>query len=246
MSLSQRIKNIRTTLNLNQAQLADKIKIKQPSISALESGGNISFDTVEKFRKYLNINPEYLSGRSDSMFLSSDVLQKAHGFNDNTGQGNSTSSRPANQHESEKKNLTIVPLKAFGGFTMGYADRIFIDSLEKIYFPWIQGECFAFQVEGSSMYKTYNIEGEILSKGYAPGSYVITTKLNLPDLPTKGKDYVFQTIDGILLKKFVAIKGEKMYLESINKDYDPITVPVKSVKGIYYVEDTSNNKPQQL
>lgn len=133
---------------------------------------------------------------------------------------------PETNHTEIKLNLMIVPLKAYGGFLNGYANRVFLDSLEYAHFPFIKGQCYAFEIEGFSMMP------EIM-----PGDYVVCTEI--PDVTwlTKGKIYVFQTIDGLVIKQFEEINGDKVYLNSINEEYNPVKpIPVKSVKKIYYKE----------
>lgn len=136
-----------------------------------------------------------------------------------------------------RKNLIVVPLKAFGGFLAGYKDKVYIDSLEHHSFPWIQGECFAFEVEGFSMYKTKVLDGEIFEVGYKPGSFVVATPVGEFESMMKGKDYVFQTVDGIILKRFVRLKGDYCEVESINEEYNPVKpLHLKGIKRMYYVE----------
>lgn len=44
--------------------------------------------------------------------------------------------------------MYVVPVKAYGGFLKGYENPIFLDNLIKTPLPFIQGQCFAFEVEG--------------------------------------------------------------------------------------------------
>lgn len=131
-----------------------------------------------------------------------------------------------NNTENQKLNLMIVPLKAYGGFLNGYANRVFLDSLEYSQFPFIKGQCFAFEVENFSMSPEIN-----------PGDYVVCTEIPDPDWLTKNKVYVFQTIDGLIIKVFDHIKNDQCFLKSINTEYNPVDpVPLKSIKKIYYKE----------
>lgn len=122
-------------------------------------------------------------------------------------------------------NLYLVPLKAQGGFMSGYEREVYLNQLEKISFPMVQGECFGFEIDGLSM-----------TPEYYPGDYVIGTPVERPEHLMKGKVYIFQTIDGILLKEFGGIDGNEATLKSINKDYTPITIPTKEIKKAYLKE----------
>lgn len=132
---------------------------------------------------------------------------------------------------SGKSNLTLVPLKAYGGFVTGYEHRVFLDSLEQIPFPWIKGPCWGFEVEGFSMYK----KGD--EDSLKPGDTVVCTELYEIQGLVRGKIYVFVTIDGICIKLFDRIENGKYHLKSANDEYNPVTpIPVKEVKKIYYKE----------
>lgn len=53
-------------------------------------------------------------------------------------------------------NLYIVPFKSYAGFLRGYGDGLgTIDNIEKIYYPLIKGEGFAFQVGGQSAFPSF-------------------------------------------------------------------------------------------
>lgn len=132
-----------------------------------------------------------------------------------------------------RANLTIVPLKAYGGFLTGFANRVFLDSLEQIPFPWIKGTCWGFEVEGYSMYVKDDTDS------MAPGDIAICTELESPDWLVKNKIHVFVTIDGICIKLFDKIQDGKVYLRSANDEYNPVKpIPIKEVKKIYFKEYT--------
>jgi phage repressor protein C with HTH and peptisase S24 domain len=130
--------------------------------------------------------------------------------------------------DNGKSNMFLVPLKAYGGFLNGYSDTVFLESLEKVSFPFIKGDCYAFEVEGFSGSPDYN-----------PGDYVIATPVEKFEWLRKNQVYVFQTIDGLLLKVFDKIEGNLCHVHSINEDYNPVApFPVKSLKKVYYKEYT--------
>lgn len=141
-----------------------------------------------------------------------------------------------NSEHNNHLNLYIVPIKAQGGFLKGYNEKATLDRLEKRHYPEINGECFAFEIEGLSMYLYRILDGVLYESGYAPGSQVITTKLESPDELMSGRDYVFQTINGINLKTFVKIQDGKCLVKSLNPEYAPFEVPLNEIKGIYFVE----------
>ncbi len=132
---------------------------------------------------------------------------------------------------SGRDNLTIIPLKAQGGFVTGYEHRVFLDSLERIAFPWIKGACWGFEIVGFSMYKKDDDES------LKPGDLVICTELQNENWLAKGKIHVFVTVDGICCKLFDKVENGEYHLKSANDEYNPVTpIPVKEVKKIYFKE----------
>ncbi|RAJ24295.1 helix-turn-helix domain-containing protein [Pedobacter cryoconitis] len=128
-------------------------------------------------------------------------------------------------------NMYVVPVKAYGGFLSGYENPVFMESLTKSSFPFIKGKCFAFEVDGFSMYRDF-----------VPGDWVITTLVENFNWLSKGKVYVFQTIDGIIIKCFDKIEGEYIHLYSLNDEFNPVEpIHLKDVKKVYFKEKVLKN-----
>lgn len=185
-----------------------------------------------QFNKYINginVPGERIWKRIKSVYPDFDIDYDthSHGMIQQTGEPELKYGKQSKGDEGF--NMMMVPLKAYGGFLAGYANRVFQDSLEYSSFPFIKGRCYAFEVDGFSMYP------ELI-----PGDYIVCTDVENPEWLSKGKIYVFITIDGIIIKKFIKIEGGFYYLESENKQdpqyavVDPI--PVKSIKKVYYKE----------
>jgi transcriptional regulator with XRE-family HTH domain len=218
---NERFKIIRKELGFNQEELANAINIKQGSISDIERGKvNVSDNIKYKLNKILNVNIEYIEkGLEPKLFEAKNISQ------------------PESVYHIKSKNCIFVPLKAVGGFLAGYENKVYLDSLERFEFNQIKGECYCFEVEGSSMCLSKVINGEIFETGYKPGSFVVATRVENFDWLSKNKEYVFQTTDGLIIKRFEKIKDEKFILISINDDYNPVPpIPLKAVKGIYFIE----------
>lgn len=214
MTNAQLIKNLIDNLAAkhlvkNEADLCRQLNFSTGNLSKIKSGErNIPHSLKLLLQTTYGINPAFFDD-GKQLFLSTDTKQK---------------------------NMTLVPLKAVGGFLEGYEKKAYLDSLERIEFPDIKGECYRFEVEGFSMYRSRVLDGQIYETGYRPGTYVVTTKVENFNWLSKNKDYVFQTIDGLILKTYDKIKDDKFHLLSINDEYKPLIIPVKSVKGIYFIE----------
>jgi len=194
----------------NESDLCRQLEYSTGNLSKIKSGErNIPGSLKTQLIKTFNVNPKYFDG-DKQVLLSSD---------------------------SKIKNMVYVPLKAIGGFLAGYENKVYLDSLERREFPEIKGECFCFEVEGFSMYKSKVFEGQIYETGYKPGSIVVATKVENFSWLSKHKNYVFQTTDGLIIKTYDKIKDDKFQLLSINDEYNPVPpIPVKAVKGIYFIE----------
>lgn len=124
----------------------------------------------------------------------------------------------------QKGNIIHVPLYAYGGFLQGYRNRVYVDSLERFSLPGVTGEHYAFEVDGMSMHDLAS-----------PGDTAIARPEEKLEWMIKGKAYVLQTIDGILIKLFEKIKDERAYFKSVNPEYQEISIPMKSIKRVYFV-----------
>lgn len=229
MNESEIIKKIRKTLKLTQVEFSKRLGITQAAISAIESGGNVSYDTIKKLQLIFNINPQYISsGGKGDMFIGINMVSESLAPYKNGKTSEVMEGRP---------NMIMVPLKAYGGFLTGYANEVFLNTLEKVYFPFIKGRCYGFEVEDYSMYKSRVIEGELFETGFKPNDWLACTEIEGFSWLRHGNNYVFQTIDGIIIKRFVKIENNYCYLTSINEEYNPVApIYLKNIKVMYFVE----------
>src|SRR5690606_20306357 len=78
-----------------------------------------------------------------------------------------SNAKPAAFKGTGKPNMWVVPIKAQGGFLEGYGDSVLLEqNIEKVYFPFIGQECFAFEIDGLSMITEY-----------LPGEYFVGTPI---------------------------------------------------------------------
>jgi|ERR1700757_620355 len=215
MTDTQLIKNLLQTLVnkhlvKNESDLCRQLEYSTGNLSKIKSGErNIPQSLKLQLQNHFGVNPKYFDG-DKQIFLSND---------------------------SKTKNMVYVPLKAIGGFLAGYENKVYMDGIEHREFPEIKGQCFCFEVEGFSMYKSKVIDGEIYETGYKPGTFVVATKVENFSWLSKHKDYVFQTTDGLIIKRYDKIHNDKFQLLSINDEYNPVpAIPTKAVKGIYFIE----------
>lgn len=187
--------------------------------------------TVGKIQKMLGLSVTSYYSLFNSKNLTRESVNritKTFGVSEEEIWGTGTSNaKPAKFKGSGDPNMWIVPIKAQGGFLSGYGDQVYMDNeLDKVYFPFISQECFAFEIDGLSMITDY-----------MPGEYFVGTLLESLDHLVKGRVYVFQTIDGIIVKEFVKIDDNHIHLRSQNEDYNPVKpIYLKEVKRVYQRE----------
>ncbi|MDM1049505.1 hypothetical protein [Sphingobacterium hotanense] len=121
-------------------------------------------------------------------------------------------------------NMYIVPFKSYAGFLRGYGDGLGMDgNIEKIYYPLIKGEAFAFQIGGQSAFPLF-----------PENSWFVGKPIDSPDDLLKGRLYTWQTIDGIVTKIYDGMDDEFFYVSSVNDDFNPVKpFHRKNVKVIY-------------
>ncbi|MCY4781468.1 hypothetical protein ORI89_17565 [Sphingobacterium sp. UT-1RO-CII-1] len=201
-------------------------KIAELNISATEAASRIeiSRDTIHKWFKKDRLDHRQVVKITKGLGLSEEEI-----WGDDLSKSNA---KPALFKGSGSANMWVVPIKAQGGFLEGYGDDIVMEqNIEKVYFPFIGSECFAFEIEGLSMLTEY-----------VPGEYFIGTPIENFNHLVKGRSYVFQTIDGIILKEFVNIEDDYIYLRSLNEDYNPVKpIYLKEVKRVYQREMVIKN-----
>jgi transcriptional regulator with XRE-family HTH domain len=61
MTYTLRIRELRQKLGLSQSALADKSGVPQTTISAIESGTNLTYETAKKFARALGVSTDELS-----------------------------------------------------------------------------------------------------------------------------------------------------------------------------------------
>lgn len=221
MTENQRLKIIMKELGYaKQKDFAVALNVQPGSLSDIlreKEGVGVSNNIADKLEILFNVNKEWLkTGIGPVLFK---------GRNNILSEPNAQYNKPEVEYTP---NMYIVPLRAWGGFLTGYERRVF--DLEKVPFPLVKGECFAFEIDGFSMLKEYK-----------PGDYFIGSLIEGFDWLIKGRDYVFQTINGLILKRFVKIEDDLCYMKSINDEYNPVEpMPLKEIKALYQREGVYN------
>lgn len=211
--MSERVALLRKKLKLTQEEFVEGLGITQSALSLIENGGNPSIDTIKAISMKYSISTDWLMSGTEPMEQNKEV---------------NSSEFISNAHQvygpTKGNNIIYVPLFAYGGFLQGYSNKVYMDTLQKFSLPGIHGEHFAFEIQGDSMAPLVK-----------SGEVVISRKEEQLEWMVKGRAYVLQTIDGILVKYFEKIADGKVYLRSAGKDFDNPVIPLKNIKVVYLV-----------
>jgi transcriptional regulator with XRE-family HTH domain len=227
LSKNQRFKIVREALELDQRAIGEAIGLEQGTISGIENGkSGISKRVLSGLADSFGVRKEYIMDGEEPMFDKSLIKTNPNIL-----------SEPEVRYGVLPKvapNLYMIPIKAFGGFLSGYSNKAYLDSLEKVSFPWVRGTCFAFEIEGFSM-----VSDDSREESFYPGTWVVCTELENLNWLQKDKYYVFATIDGVIIKRFKKVEGQLCHIESINtaKEYKINPIPLKNIKRIFYIEN---------
>lgn len=180
--------------------------------------------TNEVLAKILNVSSVQLNRYYKSKSLERDTVRKIVAAFNVTESDIWDEVETGEKSSDQKPNLYIVPFKSYAGFLRGYGDGVgTIDNIEKIYYPLIKGEGFAFQVGGQSAYPAF-----------PENTWFVGKPIDGVEDLVKGRIYTWHTIDGIITKIFEGMDDEFFYISSVNEDYNPVKpLHRKDVKVIY-------------
>lgn len=216
------LKRLRKAKKLSQRELFEATGIPVGTIGRLESTGAdiIKIETLNAINKFFKIEHSVAAEEKHSYELNEGNVSP--GYNNKRPESNSTRIIMP----SENGNMYLVPIRAYGGFLTGYERKVYEKTLQRVSFPLVRGECFAFEIEGFSMAPEFN-----------PGDWFVGSPIEGLDWLVKGRPYVFQTIDGLIVKNFEKIEEDFAHLYSVNNDYNPVKpIYLKEIKKIYHKE----------
>ncbi|NOZ47744.1 MAG: LexA family transcriptional regulator [Chlorobi bacterium] len=236
--LGQNLRLLRKEKSLTQEQLAGKIGIKRSLIGAYEEGRTEpKLQTILNICHYFNVSIDMLINKD--MSKEEKIVQP-----DIKGQQLRILPIAVNKHD-EKELCTIVPVKASAGYTKGYGDVDFIESLPKFNFPYPD-------LPADRTYRLFQITGESMLP-VLPGSYIICEYVQDWFNIKNEKCYVLVTKDeGIVYKRIINnLNHKELLLKSDNPEFKPYIlktdqlVEVWEAKG-YTSFDLPGSEPPQV
>lgn len=216
--LNTNIRFLRKQKGLTQQALGKKIGVNRAMVGSYEEGR-----AVPKIAALQDL--AYFFDTSIDELLNTDLSQNEpqHTIRGKNLRVLSTVIDPEN-----RELITLVPQKAAAGYTKGYADPEFIESLPQFALPLPQ-------LSQNHTYRAFQIEGDSMEP-VPSGAYIIAEFLQDWQEIDSGNAYILVTKDeGIVYKRvYDRIKPEKqLLLKSDNPEYQSYTVGIEQVLDIW-------------
>lgn len=212
MSLQDRIRQFISYIGLTVSEFEGKAGLSNGSVSKMGDGTRRT--TIDKIS---NSFPELskvwlLTGEGEMLTTDAPVLEQ----------------RKQETEENEGKLIPLLPLSAEGGSLDGFDNLgVSLPDCEVIYSP-IKDADMAITVSGKSM-----------EPDYPEGCRVVVKRINHDLFIEWGREYVLDTINGIVLKTLEPSDDPNFIrCTSLNPDqrrYAPFEIPKESVRGVYRV-----------
>lgn len=209
------VKQIRAIMNyygLSQSELASRIGVRQPNLSAILSGDRACGDgVINKILLSFDINKSWLL----------------------TGEGEMLASNGAKEVQGSQAlqdEIPLIPASAFAGSVKGFApDSITLQKCEWVK-PPMQGAQYAIPITGDSMEPVF-----------ADGSIAYIRQINDAAFLPWGNAVILDTENGAFLKAIYPDEQDEEYIwaKSYNPNYPPLHIPTASIFRIFRVLGTS-------
>jgi transcriptional regulator with XRE-family HTH domain len=212
--LSSNLRYFRVQRDVSQQVVAQDLNITRVRLAKYEEGkSEPPLDLLKELAKYFHVTVDVLISvdcrkvpHSELMKLDSNRLLM-----------------PITMDSKGRDNIELVPVKAKAGYTRGYTDPDFIESLPQFRLPLpANGKYRAFPIEGDSM------------PPHKDGSFIVGKYVdNYRDIKD-GTTYIIITKDdGIVYKRVYRKTKNILMLQSDNKIYDTYEVNIADILEIW-------------
>ncbi|MCH7412568.1 LexA family transcriptional regulator [Belliella sp. R4-6] len=215
MLLSKNLRHLRTSQNITQSELAEKLGVQRTMISAYEDGRS------EPKLSALKVISD-LFGVSMDELLYHDIQEMGR----KAVQRRDTKILTIAVDESDRETITMVGQKASAGYLNGFADPDYMESLPQFRLPNLASNQSyrAFEITGDSMLPM--VPGTLIVGGYVD---------QLRDIKS-GKTYILVTAsEGVVYKRVFNYLEEngKLFLVSDNEHYKPYELKGEDILEIW-------------
>lgn len=226
--LSQNLKHLRAKKGCSQQAIADIISITRSAYQKYEEAkSEPPHRTLIKLSNYYSVTIDILL-KIDLRKTTEDKLLKL----------NNRMLFPIQVTEKEEQPIELIPQSARAGYTLGYGDPEFIQSLKTMSLPFL----------GTGTFRAFPISGDSMEPNVMDGSYIIGEYVEHLSRVKNGKTYVILTNDDGIVYKRVFQQAKSLELHSDNKYYDPYKISLHDVielwefKAAINITDDSRNE----
>ena len=227
--IADNLKHLRNKRNLSQQQAADGMKLPLDRYKKYEYNKNTPpAETLVVISRFYHISIDLLL----TLDLSKTCVENLMKLEDNR------IVLPIIVDSNGDNLIEIIPHKARAGYLSGYADNIYIESLQQIALPFLGvGKFRAFPIGGDSM-PPHN------DQTYVVGKYVES----LGEIK-KNKTYILIThSEGITYKRLSSKNADSLLVEPDNIIYNPYEIKLSDIIEIWeYVAHIGqdDSKPEE-
>lgn len=211
--LSENLKHLRAEKELSQQALADKLTITRGAYQKYEEGKSEPPHTnLIKISNFYGVTIDILLQIDLRKTNPEDLLSL-----------NNRLLFPVQVNKEDAQTIEIIPESAQAGYTLGYSDPEFIESLDTMSLPFL----------GSGKYRTFPISGDSMLPKVKDGSYVVGEYVEHPSEIKNGKTYIIITKDeGMTYKRVEGGVGSlKAYPD--NSFFDSYSIALHEIKEIW-------------
>jgi transcriptional regulator with XRE-family HTH domain len=235
---SSNIKFLRKRKMLTQDEVAEKLKMKRPTLSGYEN--EVSQPTIAAlltFSRHYKIAVDTLLNIDLQKLSELQIRQLEHG-EDVFIKGGKLRVLATTVSADNNENIELVNEKAKAGYATGFADPEFISQLPKFQLPFLSRQ---------KKYRTFQLNGDSMLP--IPHGSWVTGEYQQDWLQiVSGQAYIIFTLDdGIVFKVTENLIGEQglLRLYSLNPLYEPYDVSITEIKEIWkFVHFISEELPE--
>jgi transcriptional regulator with XRE-family HTH domain len=220
--LGLNIRHLRKTRSLTQDQFADKIGVNRAMVGSYEEGRAVpKLQALRTISLYFSVSIDDLV--NTDLSSGSDIKRDGPTVDIN---GKSLRVLTTLVDRDSKELITLVPVKASAGYTKGYADPDFMETLPRFSLPLTE-------ITKERTYRAFQINGNSMDP-VPTGSYIICEYLQDWNEIKDGKTYVVITRDeGVIYKRLYSNDKETLLLKSDNPEYASYSVPLNTVAEVW-------------
>lgn len=210
----KRFTEIRRELGYTQAEFAKLLGLPSTTADIERGRTKLSGKVVAELLKQFKINPLWLFGESNSMYLDTS----------NT----SVIPKVVTVDSSDNENMVLVNARAAAGYPQNIQDTSWYKQLPAFDLPLPEFR--------NATYRGFQIEGDSMLPNLKPGEWVLARAVDSIDHMSPNKIYVVVLHDAVLVKKIERLPGNSNFiLISLNESYPPYEVEPRNIQELWEV-----------